>query len=237
MEHGAAVTLAREVRAGRRPPIGNRRLPELAAAIFELQDALLHGAGARGSSPEPCASCLVTAQATMLPHLAPSSGGHTRQYMIGDCAGRLMRQVTLGEHRGGELVVAGIEHDVRYVPLAYDGSTQLCWSRPFVGERFSLTFFTSAADTLARRDAVQQPVIAAAPQCWFQEAEGKAATEIGALEIVELGDLSAVDARREEALADLFAVGQARLVVVVQGGLRRRRRVLVGVLHIGRWRG
>ena len=47
--------------------------------------------------------------------------------------------------RTGQLCVEGVEHDVRYAPLQFDGWGERHWTLPFAGERYSLVWFTPAA--------------------------------------------------------------------------------------------
>ena len=46
--------------------------------------------------------------------------------------------------RTGQLCVEGVEHDVRYAPLQFDGWGERHWTLPFAGERYSLVWFTPA---------------------------------------------------------------------------------------------
>ena len=46
--------------------------------------------------------------------------------------------------RTGQLCVEGVEHDVRYAPLQFDGWHERHWTLPFSGERYSLVWFTPA---------------------------------------------------------------------------------------------
>ena len=135
------MTIARDVRRGSRPPLANKRFPELAAALFDLERALRE-------SGEPSASCVVMAQACLLPHRAPGRGE----------ADSRMLAVALGEHTGGELVVEGMTHPIRQRPHEYDGWNRLSWTRPFEGERYALQFYSSSRDSLA---ALAAKVVAA----------------------------------------------------------------------------
>ena len=140
--HGEAMTLGRPLR-GTRPPLGNKRFPQLAEAIFALERQL-------NAHEPPHSSCLVTRQAVFQPHLAP-----------GRCApGRpsSMLTVGLGDFRGGELVVEGDVLPIRYSPQRFDGWSRLSWTRDFEGERFALQFFTSARESL---EAMAETVVAA----------------------------------------------------------------------------
>ena len=52
--------------------------------------------------------------------------------------------VGLGDYSGGELMVEGSQHDIRYKAVEFDGWKLRHWTRPFRGERFSLVWFTPA---------------------------------------------------------------------------------------------
>jgi tRNA (guanine-N7-)-methyltransferase len=70
----------------------------------------------RGSSPQP-------------PPQSLSDDASQRTLMVG-----------LGSYCGGELLVEGVEHDIRYAPLSYDGVTQKHWTAAFQGERYTLVW-------------------------------------------------------------------------------------------------
>lgn len=119
----------------------NERFPELADAIFQLEAALCAG---RASD-----RCLVVLGA----QLSPNS--------LGDVASGQALFVRLGDHRGGELVLRGREHVVRYSPVEFDAH-EVHSTRPAEGEEFSLLFFrssdqTSLATTAARLARAQMP--------------------------------------------------------------------------------
>jgi hypothetical protein len=44
-------------------------------------------------------------------------------------------------------VVESVAHDIRYKPLEFDGWGQRHWTLPFVGERYSLVWFTPCGVT------------------------------------------------------------------------------------------
>jgi hypothetical protein len=48
--------------------------------------------------------------------------------------------VGIGSYTGGALFVEGVEHDIRYTPLSYDGVSQKHWTAPFQGERYTLVW-------------------------------------------------------------------------------------------------
>jgi len=56
--------------------------------------------------------------------------------------------VGLGDFLGGELAVEGDIHDIRYAPLEFDGWKLRHWTQQFVGERFTLVWFTPEVKSL-----------------------------------------------------------------------------------------
>ena len=74
----------------------------------------------------------VNRRAQFLPHKDSGGGAGQSTSFI----------AALGDFTGGELVVEGAVHDVRYRGLEFDGWKQRHWTQPFVGERFSLVWFT-----------------------------------------------------------------------------------------------
>ena len=52
--------------------------------------------------------------------------------------------VGLGDYIGGELNIEGAVKDIRYSPVEFDGWNQMHWTMPFVGNRFSLVWFSPA---------------------------------------------------------------------------------------------
>ena len=133
-------------RVGAAPlPRGNALFPELVEAVFELEEALseqeLPRAGDDGRantappvSKRPASShCAVNCNAQFTPHVDSGRGFGQSVSMI----------VGLGDYVGGELVVEGAPHDVRYRPLEFDGWRLRHWTNPFAGpDRFSLVWFT-----------------------------------------------------------------------------------------------
>eukprot|EP00930_Biecheleria_cincta_P045781 TRINITY_DN31554_c0_g1_i1.p1 TRINITY_DN31554_c0_g1~~TRINITY_DN31554_c0_g1_i1.p1 ORF type:complete len:611 (-),score=85.52 TRINITY_DN31554_c0_g1_i1:20-1852(-) len=100
---------------------------ELARACFDLERILL---------PErlPSSHVCVNRNAQFKPHLDSGKGRGQSLSMI----------VALGDYSGGELMVEGVSHDIRYSPLEFDGWHERHWTNPFQGERFSLVFFSLA---------------------------------------------------------------------------------------------
>eukprot|EP00928_Gymnodinium_smaydae_P033559 TRINITY_DN24006_c1_g4_i1.p1 TRINITY_DN24006_c1_g4~~TRINITY_DN24006_c1_g4_i1.p1 ORF type:complete len:1020 (-),score=170.63 TRINITY_DN24006_c1_g4_i1:214-3216(-) len=106
-------------------PSGNSLFPELALRAFELERLL------RPDRP-PSSTLAINKRAQFLPHVDSGAGAGQGISLI----------VGLGDYSGGELVVEGIPHDIRYKPLDFNGWTQRHWTLPFDGERFSLVWFT-----------------------------------------------------------------------------------------------
>jgi hypothetical protein len=50
--------------------------------------------------------------------------------------------VGLGDYSGGELFVESQTFDIQYNPIEFDGWRLRHWTNKFVGERFSLVWFT-----------------------------------------------------------------------------------------------
>ena len=124
---GTAASAAMGMWRGRETR-GNREFEELARAIFELERAI---APAR----TPSTMVAVNRRATFLPHTDAGAGfGQSTSLIVG-----------LGDYTGGELVVEGEPHHIRYAPLTFDGWRQRHWTLPFEGERFSLVYFTPQA--------------------------------------------------------------------------------------------
>ena len=120
----------RRSRVVERPPSqarGNAAFPKLADAVFDLE---------RTIAPDrpPSTRCAVNRRAEFAPHVDSGRGlGQSTSLIVG-----------LGDFSGGELCVEGVEHDVRYAPLQFDGWGERHWTLPFAGERYSLVWFTPA---------------------------------------------------------------------------------------------
>lgn len=106
-------------------PSGNLLFPELMFRAFELERALM---------PDrlPSSTIAINKKAQFLPHLDSGAGAGQGISMI----------VGLGDYSGGEIVVEGKPHDIRYKAIEFNGWTQRHWNLPFDGERFSLVWFT-----------------------------------------------------------------------------------------------
>jgi tRNA U38,U39,U40 pseudouridine synthase TruA len=152
-------------------PLANSLFPDLVDAVFELEARLANnnnhnnaeegGGGGnvvqtveedenglvstttktprerKTTSRPPSSHCAINCNAQFLPHVDSGRGlGQSLSMIVG-----------LGDyHRtgggGGELMVEGVSHDIRYRPLEFDGWNMRHWTRPFSGQRFSLVWFT-----------------------------------------------------------------------------------------------
>lgn len=114
------------------PPLANRLFPDLAMAVFALESKL--------APDRPASShCAVNCRAQFLPHVDSGRGAGQSTSLI---AG-------LGDYNGGETVVESTSHDIRYKPLSFDGWQERHWTSAYIGERFSLVWFTPEMDILA----------------------------------------------------------------------------------------
>jgi hypothetical protein len=106
-------------------PRGNELFPDLMRACFELERTLL---------PErpPSATIAINRHAQFLPHRDTGAGAGQTKSLI----------VSLGCFVGGEIMVDNDVHDIRYRPLEFDGWNSIHCTLPFVGERYSLVWFT-----------------------------------------------------------------------------------------------
>ena len=110
---------------GENQPSANKLFPELLAACYELEAAML-------PMRPPSSTVVVNRHAQFMPHTDSGAGHGQSKSLI----------VALGAFTGGELVVEGDVSNIRYRPLEFDGWKQRHWTLPFVGERFSLVWFT-----------------------------------------------------------------------------------------------
>merc|ERR1719382_650953 len=95
-------------------PSCNSTFPWLAIEAFELERAV---------RPEraPSSTIAVNKKAQFLPHVDSGAGAGQGISLI----------VGLGNYTGGELVVEGVVHDIRYRPQEFCGWTQRHWTLPF----------------------------------------------------------------------------------------------------------
>ena len=138
---GGSFTIMRPDCAGILAPAGNSLFPDLVEAVFALEDALAcssrrrvssHGSLLVAERRPPSTHCAVNCNAQFTPHVDSGRGAGQSLSMI----------VGLGDFHGGRLAVEKNEFDIRYSPLEFDGWRLRHWTTPFVGERFSLVWFT-----------------------------------------------------------------------------------------------
>jgi FkbM family methyltransferase len=122
-------------------PLGNKLFPELVKAVFELEGELsasprsfADGAHIPDGTRPMSTHCAINRNAEFTPHVDSGRGQGQSVSMI----------VGLGDFIRGSIFVEGKPYSIRYNPLEFDGWTQLHWTEPFQGERFSLVWFTPA---------------------------------------------------------------------------------------------
>lgn len=123
-------------------PLGNQLFPELVEAVFDLEKTLSSSAVLRQAQTDdesaprvqrPTSShCAINCNAQFTPHVDSGRGAGQSLSMI----------VGLGDYSGGQLGVEGVAYDIRYQPLEFDGWRLRHWTKQFLGERFSLVWFT-----------------------------------------------------------------------------------------------
>ncbi|KAL7520833.1 hypothetical protein ACHAWX_005536 [Stephanocyclus meneghinianus] len=125
-------------------PAANALFPELARSVYELEKEIIENQlpipMAKGMSRDessffrrqPSTHCAVNRNAQFTPHVDSGRGlGQSVSMIVG-----------LGNYTGGEIIVEGMSYAIRYQALEFDGWKQLHWTSPFVGERYSLVWFT-----------------------------------------------------------------------------------------------
>ena len=106
-------------------PKANSMFPELVQAAFDLEVKLC-------PEREPSSTIAINRNAQFRPHTDSGAGaGQSTSLIVG-----------LGTYSGGELMVEGEKHDIRYKAIEFNGWKQRHWTMPFKGERFSLVWFT-----------------------------------------------------------------------------------------------
>jgi len=107
------------------PPKGNTLFPDLMRACFLLERVLR-------PNRAPSSTIAINRHAQFRPHRDSGAGNGQSTSLI----------VALGDFAGGELAVEGTGVDIRYAPIEFDGWRERHWTLPFVGERYSLVWFT-----------------------------------------------------------------------------------------------
>jgi len=106
-------------------PKANSLFPGLVKAAFELETKLF-------PDRDPSSTIAINRNAQFRPHTDSGAGaGQSTSLIVG-----------LGTYSGGELMVEGDKHDIRYKAIEFDGWKQRHWTMPFKGERYSLVWFT-----------------------------------------------------------------------------------------------
>lgn len=106
-------------------PKSNALFPELTKAAFELEVALR-------PNREPSSTIAINRNAQFRPHVDSGAGaGQSTSLIVG-----------LGTYSGGELMAEEEKHDIRYQAIEFNGWKQRHWTMPFLGERYSLVWFT-----------------------------------------------------------------------------------------------
>lgn len=125
---------------GIKAPLGNTLFPELVEAIFELEENLskeLMSTDTKGGKQtkirRPSSShCAVNCNAQFTPHVDSGRG----------CGQSMSMIVGLGSYSGGAIYIEETPFNIHYKPLEFDGWRDRHWTEPFVGERYSLVWFT-----------------------------------------------------------------------------------------------
>jgi hypothetical protein len=102
----------------------NVLFPKLLKEIFLLENILYPN---RKSS-----TVAINKHATFLPHVDSGAGAGQGVSLI----------VGLGDYYGGSLMIEGVEHNIRYSPIEFNGWNERHWTNKFNGERYSLVWFT-----------------------------------------------------------------------------------------------
>jgi len=69
--------------------------------------------------------------------------------------------IAFGNYTGGELVIEGLECDIRHTPIIDDFTTKTHYVLPFQGDRYSLVFYYTPVETL-----LPQPSVRLIDQSW-----------------------------------------------------------------------
>lgn len=130
-------------------PLANQQFPELAMAVFGLEEAIRQNArraeldasgrvnlSAEFSNRRPESThCAVNCNAQFTPHVDSGRGeGQSLSIIVG-----------LGDYQKGELFIENVPCDIRYLPVEFNGWKLRHWTNQYAGERFSLVWFTPEA--------------------------------------------------------------------------------------------
>lgn len=110
--------------------LGNQVYPDVVESVFELEEFLIkhHLNETRLASSH----CAINFNASFTPHVDSGTGlGQSLSMIVG-----------LGDYSGGEIFVEGTSFPIRYKPLEFNGWKKRHWTAPYIGERFSLVWFT-----------------------------------------------------------------------------------------------
>jgi hypothetical protein len=100
-------------------------------ACFELETLLC-------PHRQPSTTIAINRHAQFLPHRDSGAGAGQTTSLI----------VALGDFTGGELVLDTEPVDIRYKHIQFDGWSTRHWTLPFLGERYSLVWFTPLGVTV-----------------------------------------------------------------------------------------
>jgi len=121
--------VANEDICGGTVPKGNSLFPELPSAVFQLEKMLIEDNDLSRSLSTHCA---INRNAEYVAHYDSGiAKNQSTSLMVG-----------MGDFVGGELVIEGESHRIQYTPLQYNGWGCRHWTSPFVGERFTLNWFS-----------------------------------------------------------------------------------------------
>ena len=141
---------AMPVGPGLRQPQANAAFKDLLDACLDLEEAIM---------PErpPSSTVVINRNAQFKPHTDSGAGaGQSCSLIVG-----------LGEYTGGGLVVEGEVHHIAYNPVEFDGWKQVHWTLPFIGERFSIVWFTpKGCEEMVRS---RKPALARSFPVWKSE--------------------------------------------------------------------
>jgi len=128
-------------------PLGNQYFPDVATAVFELEEQISHYARkveADVSTGRVKLATDLTARRPQSTHCAINFNAQFTPHVdSGRGAGQSLSTIVgLGDYKKGELYVEGLPCDIRYTPLEFNGWKLRHWTNQYEGERFSLVWFT-----------------------------------------------------------------------------------------------